>query len=226
MPNRFRRTWFRAVVVSLAALSALSGLDTTAAPGNRIAGAPRDTVFEMLVATCGYGTEVRLRRGPVYGAQAVLIDDQQIILYNPRVLDKLDSEAGTSWAAASVIAHELGHHYYGHPHLAHQPVSSELRHRCELAADYFSGYALARLGATLGEAQAAQRLLMTDETDLHPASRLRLDAIEGGWLDASAGHPISASPELRFGRPPSPTRGGESIAAGHGVAAECGPDPR
>jgi hypothetical protein len=96
-----------------------------------------------------------------------------------------------------VIAHELGHHFYGHAHVGMREADSEAILQHELDADYFSGYAIARVGGTLGHAQAAQRLLKSDESLYHPSSERRLHAIRAGWLDGASGFPISPEPWLR-----------------------------
>lgn len=154
-------------------------------------------VLGRLAEGCEFGEEVRLFRGPVTYAQAAVIDDREVILYNSRSLDDLERESGTPWSAVSVIAHELGHHYYGHAEAGMMNVRPEEILRCELDADYFSGFALGRVGATLKEAQAAQRSLDSAETAFHPASTDRLRAIEAGWLDAREGLPIADFPSER-----------------------------
>jgi hypothetical protein len=141
---------------------------------------------------------VRLTRGPVPYAQALVIDDHSLIVYNARSLDELETETGTPWSAVSVIAHELGHHYYGHAEAGVGGIPVDEILQCELDADYFSGFALARVGASLADAQAAQRALDWVETDLHPCSPQRLRAIEAGWRDGRAGLQISALPICRM----------------------------
>jgi hypothetical protein len=153
-----------------------------------------------LAAACGYRSHVALGRGPVAFAQATTIDDRAIILYNPRSLDDLERDTGTPWASVSVIAHELGHHYFGHAHHGMREADSGEILQHELDADYFSGYAIARVGGTLESAQAVQRLLKSDETLYHPSSVRRLHAIRAGWLDGAGGLPLSPEPGLRMER--------------------------
>ncbi|MEM6299841.1 MAG: hypothetical protein AAF740_14220, partial [Bacteroidota bacterium] len=55
----------------------------------------------------------------------------------------------------------------------------------EIEADYFSGYILAKVGASLSEAKAAMsEIASPNESHSHPARHRRLKAIEKGWLDA------------------------------------------
>ena len=165
-------------------------------------------VLDHIAAACGFGAHVRIGRAPVAIAQAILIDDRQAILYNPRSLDAIERLTGNPWASVSVIAHELGHHYYGHSQLGTTGVDADEIHDCELAADYFSGYALARLGASLEDAQTALRSLDEEESDYHPNADERLLAIAAGWGDARAGKPLP-SPKT-----PRPIALSEQAAAG------------
>jgi len=59
--------------------------------------------------------------------------------------------------------------------------------RDELEADEFSGFVLARLGATLAETtSAAARILPEEATPTHPARTDRLAAMVHGWQNAEA----------------------------------------
>ncbi len=99
------------------------------------------------------------------------------ILYDNEFFESMDSRAATNWAAISVLAHEIGHHLSGH---ALNNLGSN--HKFELEADYFSGMILAKMGATLVEAQSAIQLLRyTKATSTHPAKIDRLNEIKKGW---------------------------------------------
>lgn len=155
-------------------------------------------VLERLTRACGSDANIRLATGPVVLAQAMVIDDQAVILYNPRSFDILEQRTGTAWAAVSVIAHEMGHCFYGHSEVDATTTDHQLLMAYELEADYFSGYTLARVGAALDDAQAAQRTIDLDETASHPSSTSRLRAIEAGWLDGRAGLDIAKNPRERL----------------------------
>jgi hypothetical protein len=155
-------------------------------------------VLGRIAGACGFGSNVRLCRAPVDFAQALLIDNREAIFYNPKSLDELERKTGNPWSAVSVIAHELGHHYYGHSHVSTRDVAPEISRQNELDADYFSGYALSRLGASLEDAEAAQRSLNDDETMFHPSAARRLQAIEAGWLDGCDGLRIADRPISRI----------------------------
>src|SRR5688572_350331 len=93
--------------------------------------------------------QVREQNG-INNAYATVIRNQRYIVYDNRFLEKLDSYAGTKWASISVLAHEMGHHYYNH--VLNNSGSSPSK---ELEADFFSGYVMAKMGAGLEEAKAA-----------------------------------------------------------------------
>ena len=106
---------------------------------------------------------------------------ERYILYDNSFFSSMDEKAATDWASMSILAHEIGHHLNGHS------LNKEgSNHKFELEADYFSGSALAKLGATLEEAQSAIATFRYDKaTRTHPAKIDRLAAIEKGWKSAS-----------------------------------------
>ena len=59
-------------------------------------------VMSRLMAACAYDREVRMARGPVSDAQALVIDDQETVMYNPAFLDALDSRTGNPWWTSRV----------------------------------------------------------------------------------------------------------------------------
>jgi gliding motility-associated-like protein len=99
------------------------------------------------------------------------------ILYDSEFFKRIDVNAGNDWAATSVLAHEIAHHLNGHA------LNNEgSNHRFELEADYSSGFYLAKMGATLEDAQSAiQTLKYEKATRTHPAKIDRLLAIEKGF---------------------------------------------
>ena len=151
---------------------------------------------------------ISIFRAPVDAARAVTLDGDQAIVYNPSFLESVAERAGTSWAAVSVIAHELGHHYYRHSTGRIADLPEEVARQRELDADYFSGYALARMGASLEDAEAAQNALFDETgTPTHPKSAERLQAILAGWVDGYQGMTLSARPTERIARVALPPAG-------------------
>lgn len=108
--------------------------------------------------------------------------NERYILYDNNFFDKMDGNANTDWASMSILAHEIGHHLNGHS-LNNQGSN----HKYELEADFFSGAALAKLGATLAEAQSAVNTLRYEKaTRTHPAKVDRLKSVKDGWYSVSA----------------------------------------
>ena len=78
---------------------------------------------------------------------------------------------------AITLAHEMGHHYKNH--IVDQGGSTPPK---EIEADYFSGYVMAKMGASLAEARAAMnKIAATTASSTHPAKADRLRAIGNGW---------------------------------------------
>jgi len=102
---------------------------------------------------------------------------ERYILYDATFFNNMDERANSDWAAISILAHEIGHHLNGHA------LNNEgSNHQWELEADYFSGISLAKMGATLEEAQSAINTLRYEKaTRTHPAKVDRLNEIEKGW---------------------------------------------
>src|SRR5262249_49202770 len=114
---------------------------------------------------------------------------------------EINDRAGTAWAAVSVIAHELGHHYYGHSHEKIDGLPPDVLHERELEADYYSGFLLARMGASLEDAEAAQEALFArNDSHTHPDSYRRLVAISAGWHDGERDDAPAADPAARLSR--------------------------
>lgn len=103
------------------------------------------------------------------------------ILYDNEFFNRINDKASNDWAAISILAHEIGHHLNGH-----SLNNKGSNHKYELEADYFSGLSLAKMGATLEEAQSAiQTLRYEKATRTHPAKADRLEQIAKGWRFAN-----------------------------------------
>jgi len=111
-------------------------------------------------------------------------DGLRYIIYDIEFISKLNTSA-IDWAAMSILAHELGHHLCGHTLRSSQ--SLEEQRKKELEADEFSGFILAKLGASLAQAQAAAKEIASEGDDAystHPNKEKRLASIEKGFLKA------------------------------------------
>jgi hypothetical protein len=113
----------------------------------------------------------------IQNAYATILSGQRYIVYDNSFLEDIDSYAKTKWASMSIMAHEMGHHYYNHV-----VSSSGSTVPKEIEADAFSGYVMEKMGATLQQALAAMTAIGTDQqTSTHPAKADRLAAITRGW---------------------------------------------
>lgn len=113
----------------------------------------------------------------INNAYATIMRNQRYIIYDNSFLESLDGYAGTKWASISVLAHEMGHHY--RDHVVDRGGSTPPK---EIEADYFSGYVMAKLGASLAEARAAMEQIASPRASAsHPAKGERLNAIAQGW---------------------------------------------
>jgi len=98
------------------------------------------------------------------------------ITYGRDWLDELASDT-KNWEAIGVLAHELGHIQYLHV-ISEQGSTPEI----ELQADEFMGTQLAKMGATLEEAQSC--LLKAEPingSSTHPARQVRLLTVANAW---------------------------------------------
>jgi hypothetical protein len=136
-----------------------------------------DVVKEMLDSIKWKENFKLQERNGMNNAYATMYQNQRWIVYDNNFLENLDAYASTKWASISVMAHEVGHHYYNHV-IKNQGSTIP----SELEADKFSGYVMQRLGATLAQAKAAMEKIGTaNATSTHPAKYDRLNSIEAGW---------------------------------------------
>lgn len=139
----------------------------------------------------------------INNAYATVIRNRRYIVYDNDFLENLDAYANTKWASLSVLAHEMGHHYRNH--VIDRQGSTPPK---ELEADYFSGYVMAKLGASAAEAIAAMEKIASDRaSSTHPAKADRLKSIREGW-NYAAGRPASSggsggAPQPQENPPPS-----------------------
>ena len=115
-------------------------------------------------------------------------DGRRYIVYDPAFLDGF-ADGAANWGATSIFAHEIGHHLQGHTALGRGSYPA-----IELEADDFSGWAMARLGASLADAQAVMAKLAPEEDgSTHPGRAKRLAAIAKGWTRGRTGAVVATS---------------------------------
>ncbi len=107
-------------------------------------------------------------------------DPYRVITYDPALLLDLERRTGSEWGPISVMAHEVGHHLCFHTSLGTGSTPPT-----ELEADFYSGFILNRMGASLEQALATMRILADPRgSSTHPPRRDRLVAITEGWRKA------------------------------------------
>ena len=154
---------------------------TSATQGKQIA--------QQIIDAMGLKPAFEVQAANIENAAAVVYGGKRYVLYNPTFINNLVKKTGTEWAAISVLAHEIGHHLNGHTVSARSSQPA-----LELEADEFSGYVLRKMGASLGQAQAAMKMLASVRASrTHPGQYDRLTSIEKGWNHADgqlAGRPV------------------------------------
>ena len=130
-------------------------------------------------------------------AAAFIENGERLIFYNADFMQKLKRRTAEQWTLVSILAHELGHHLAFHTEVTGND------HKYELEADYFSGFVLRRLGASLAQSQLAMETIGSKvATRTHPALADRLQVITIGWTDGGQPgtprglSPVAAAPRL------------------------------
>ena len=101
-------------------------------------------------------------------------------LYNPEWFAKLNENSTDTedWVIRYIVAHAVAH-----INLAHDLKAFGSNEKIELEADEYAGEILAKMGATLEQAQAALRspLMKSNGSLTHPSTEKQLEAAEKGW---------------------------------------------
>jgi hypothetical protein len=104
--------------------------------------------------------------------------DVNYIAYNAAWIKAFYRDTDTQWALYGVIAHEVGHYVLNHDRTE---IGSDPK--IEIAADEYAGGVLAKMCASLSEAQSAynSKIMQEQPGDSHPPIAQRLAAVESGW---------------------------------------------
>jgi hypothetical protein len=138
------------------------------------------TLIQRIVDVSGLARNFEIGAAHVPNAAAVTLGSTRYILYNPSFIDSITAKTRNRWAAAGILAHEVGHHLNGHTLQA-----GGSRPEIEREADYFSGFVLQKLGARLRDATAVMEILAPEVgSPTHPAKKERLASITAGWSKA------------------------------------------
>jgi hypothetical protein len=148
-----------------------------------------EAVAEIL-RHAGLLTNFKVLAGDVPNAAAFLYDGDRTIVYSNAWLKKLTDSAESKWAIYAVLAHEIAHHLNGDTMTkagTYTQRTAEQNHKQELAADYWAGFALAKLGASLDETTAAVRIYGGRGSHSHPDKARRIEAHTNGWMKGREG---------------------------------------
>ncbi|MGH8545989.1 MAG: hypothetical protein ACREX3_20670 [Gammaproteobacteria bacterium] len=124
-----------------------------------------ETVVSRIMTSSGLAPNFVIRAAGVPNAAAVIRGSTRMILYDQFFVRTLRERSGTEWAPISVMAHEIAHHLNGHT-----LDEGGSRPRLELEADYYSGFVLQKMGATLEQSRAAMDKFGSSEgSATHPS---------------------------------------------------------
>jgi len=150
-----------------------------------------ETALNKILSSIGASKTFILQEcSGVNNASATSYKGIRYIFYNDSFMNKIVNRTN-SWSNLSILAHEVGHHINGHTmdmvlyaNDVVTAVSKEKGREQELEADYFSGFVMAKLGATSLEATQVMAMISSDADDTnssHPAKSKRLEAINKGY---------------------------------------------
>jgi formylglycine-generating enzyme required for sulfatase activity len=143
---------------------------------------PSDEAQRIIAEICnavGVSQNFDIYASNVENALAARDNGRAVIMYSNVFLKKFNEDARTRWAAYSVLAHEIGHHFNNHDFGEPNPGK---RKQMELEADRFAGSALRLLGATLDEAKAGiETFALEGEQTKHPSAKARRESLTAGW---------------------------------------------
>jgi hypothetical protein len=162
-----------------------SSYNTAGEPGpvELISPSQARAIIQDILDVTGTKASFEVRAARIPNAAAATLKGKRYILYNPVFMAALEKASGSNrWAPISILAHEIGHHLYGHT-VKGTPSQPAI----ELEADEFSGFVLRKMGASLEDAQLAMRVAASRRaTATHPGRHDRLKAIANGWEKADA----------------------------------------
>jgi formylglycine-generating enzyme required for sulfatase activity len=161
------------------------------------------TMIDEIVATYGIKQNFDVFAAGIPNASAMIEEKKRYILYNQFFVRNLTQQAGSSWAATAVLAHEIGHHLNGHT------LGKKGNLEWELEADRSSGAVLQKMGASLAESVKALQMLGNEQATLtHPAKAERIKAITVGWKESEKRLGKLTVKELQL----PPVKKGEAVA--------------
>lgn len=144
-----------------------------------------ESVIKSIIESSGLVPNFEIKAAGVPNAAAVIYGQKGFILYDQYFVRNLTQKAESKWAAISVMAHEIGHHLNGHT-----LSQTGSRPKIELEADYYSGFVLQRMGASVDEARKAMEIFGSPSgSATHLPRHDRLAAITNGWISSCNSDP-------------------------------------
>ena len=169
-----------------------------------------NNIVKQMLDTINWNENFKLQeKNGIQNAYATIINNMRWIVYDNNFLEDIDEYTKTRWSSISILAHEMGHHYYNH--VVSQSGSTIPK---ELEADAFSGFMMAKLGATKEQSEAAIKTIATDQaSSTHPGKADRVRAISSGWdkagVNKTAQNPPVNNPQPAPSTPTRPTTGSQ-----------------
>lgn len=140
-----------------------------------------EEALRLIMGYTGLPSNFSLVAADVENAAAVIYKNRRYILYNQKFIEGVKKKTKNKYGYLSILAHEVGHHLSGHTF-----SEDESRPNLELEADRFSGFVLAKMGATIQESCSAMEIFGNNtESSTHPSKKTRITAIVNGWKEAS-----------------------------------------
>lgn len=165
-------------------------------------------IVKQMLDTINWKENFRLQeKNGIQNAYATIMNNQRWIVYDNNFLEDIDAYTKTKWSSISIMAHEMGHHYYNH---VVSSTGSTIPK--EIEADFFSGYLMAKMGATKEQSIAAISTIASDRaSSTHPGKADRINAISQGWDKAGVSNTTTKNPPTTTTQPapvpvPAPTK--------------------
>lgn len=139
-------------------------------------------IIDRIVSNVGLARNFEIfESSEVDNEAAIVYDEKRYVLYNNDFMELANEITNNSWTSISILAHEIAHHLQGHT-----LSKNGNRPSIELEADAFSGFVLAKMGASLQDAQSAVLNLVSEqESTTHSKRSERLKAIATGFKDGA-----------------------------------------
>lgn len=142
-----------------------------------------------------------------------------IIGFNRVYMRDLKAQAGNYWALVGIAAHEVGHHTGNHITMSQD--NCKLNNDIELQADFYAGFALAKMGVKRDDAISTMRSMPQSATCSHPPREQRVVVIDRGWTQGGSAQVAGLSGTAPLG----PSGGAAATRGAVPATPPAQPDP-